>query len=268
MKASIFDYLDYVSFIKDTSKEIGINYKSLANSARIHSSYFSRVMQEKADFSREQLFLISNDLKLNSEEKEFLLLLGEYKSSSLDAHKKFLFKKIKKIKNEKLKLLNKLTSDTDELSSEDITIYYQESITAKIHMMLTLDKYRYSPNLISKKLFISDTKLNREIKKLAGLNIIKFKDDKITLLKHSVHLDEAHPASIQNHINWRMESINHLTKRNANPSDYHLSAVFSCDDNAKMEIKNKFKKFIIDVQKIVQKSETNEEVYYIGLDLH
>ena len=58
-----------------------------------------------------------------------------------------------------------------------------------------------------------------------------------------------------------------LIKRSGNPSDYHLSAMFSCDENGKNKIKNHFKKFIIEVQKIVQKSQENDDAYFIGLDL-
>lgn len=268
MKSNIYSYLDYSSFIKNTSKGLGISYKSLATSARIHTSYFSRVMQGKADFSKEQLYLISKDFKLNQEEIDYLLLLGEHRSSSLESHKNFIFKKIQAIQTEKGKLLKKLTKETSEFTREDVSVYYQESVTAKIHMLLTINKYKANPTLICKKLYLSEVKLNQELQKLKLLNIIKIEDSKITVLKNSVHLDESHSASQQNHINWRIETINHLIKRSGNPSDYHLSAMFSCDENGKNEIKNHFKKFIIEVQKIVQNSQENEDAYFIGLDLY
>ncbi len=265
---SIFDYLDYVEFIKDACDNLCITYKALSTSTRIHTSYFSRVMQRKADFSIDQVFLIGSILKLGEDEIEYFLLIHEYESSSLNEHKAFVHKKIKKIRNEKLKLLNKLTEETNELSKEDISIYYQSSITAKIHMYLTIDKFRLSPNLIAKKLFISDARLGQELNKLKTLNLIVYENDIIVLKSKSVHLDEANPNSVQNHINWRLESINHLGQRNSNPSDYHLSAVFSCDEESKIKIKDEFKKFIVKVQNTVQSSKQVDDVYYIGLDLY
>jgi transcriptional regulator with XRE-family HTH domain len=268
MNNRVFNYLDYPDFIKDTAKNLGISYKTLATSARIHTSYFSRVMQGRADFSKEQLFLISKDLKLGPEEIDYLLMLGELRSSSLEEHKKFVLKKIKVIQSEKGKLLKKLTKETSELSKEDIAIYYQESITAKVHILLTIPKYQTTPLLICKKLFISEVKLNQELQKLKNLKIINLSKSKISIIKNSVHLDESHMASQQNHINWRIETINHLIKRSGNPSDYHLSAMFSCDENGKSEIKDHFKKFIVEVQKIVQLSPDNDDAYFIGLDLY
>ncbi len=268
MNISIFDYLDYVEFIKDASNNLNITYKSLSSSTRIHTSYFSRVMQRKADFSIDQTFLIGSVLKLGEDEIEYLLLIHEYECSSLKEHKSYVHKKIKKIRNEKLKLLNKLTEETNELSKEDISIYYQSSITAKIHMYLTIDKYRLSPNLILKKLLITEARLNQELNKLMTLNLIDYDKGIIILKSKSVHLDEANPNSVQNHINWRLESINHLGQRNSNPSDYHLSAVFSCDEESKIKIKDEFKKFIVKVQNTVQNSKQVDDVYFIGLDLY
>ena len=100
-------------------------------------------------------------------------------------------------------------------------------------MFLSVDKYRANPNLILKKLSINESKLNEEIRKLEGLKIIDCKNGLIENLKRFVHLDATHPVSVQNHINWRLESINHLTKRELNPSDFHLSASFNSDEKTK-----------------------------------
>jgi transcriptional regulator with XRE-family HTH domain len=268
MSERIYKYLDYREAIKDLSKINRISYKSLASSARIHTSYFSRVMQSKAGFSREQLFLIGQDLQFNAEQLDFFMVLGEYDNSSLADHRQYLLGKIKKIQDDKNRLINNLPMESKELTAEDKSIYYQESMTAKVHMLLTIDKYRANRSMIAKKLSITDHKLDRELEKLAGLNLIEFKGREIELLKSSVHLEEADPLSLQNHINWRLETIHYLTKRYTNPSDYHLSAMFSCDEESKNKIKEEFKHFIIKVQQTVKESKNNDEAYFIGFDLY
>jgi len=267
MILSIFNYLDYRNIIKDFSRARGITFKSLATSARIHSSYFSRVMKEKAFFSREQLYLIGKDLKFSEEEMEYFLLLGEIVNSGQSGHKNFLLRKAKKLQAEKRKLSHKFKKEAKELTEKDIDYLYQEAITGKIQMLLTLEKYQENPSLICKKVFISEKKLEQQISKLEHLGLIIRKGEGVKVLKRRVHLDENHPASTQNHINWRIETLNRLNQRNPQPSDYHLSAILSGDEEIKTKIKELFKEFVVEAQKLVKDNKNIEDVYYIGMDL-
>jgi len=267
MKTNIFQYLDYRPLIHDFSKSLGISYKSLASSARMHGSYFSRVMKEAAIFSSEQLYAIGRNLKLKPEEVEFLLLLGDFNNSGDSEHKSFLRTKINKIQKEKSKLLNKFKKETTELTKSDVDLYYREAITAKIHMLLTLSKYRENPTLICKKIFINEIKLESELVKLIEMKIIERVKGDIKVLRNNVHLDETHPASMQNHINWRLQTINHLSMRGNDPSDYHLSATFSCDEETKNKIKEIFKDFVSSAQNEVRNCKSAQDVFFIGMDL-
>ena len=267
MEHNIFNNLEYRPFIKASSKKQSISYKSLSTSARIHTSYFSRVMKMGADFSREQLYLIGMALRLKEEELEYLLLLGELNNSGDPGHSAFLKNKIEALQQEHGKLLKKFKKTSLELSQSEVDLYYRESITAKIHMLMTIEKYSDSPYLLCKKIFISEQKLNDELEKLEDLKIIERHKNKVQVVKHTVHLDAAHPASVQNHINWRMETIQNLFMRRSSPSDYHLSAMFSCDEKTKNDIKELFKEFVVDAQNLVKECSNTDDAFYIGMDL-
>lgn len=267
MESNIFEYLDYRPLIQELSKSLGISYKSLASSARMHGSYFSRVMKEAAVFSQEQLYAIGRNLKLTQEEIEFLLLLGEYNNSGDSEHQGFLKGRITKIQKEKSKLVNKFKKESTELTQSEVDLYYREAITAKIHMLLTLSKYRENPALICKKIFVNEVKLESELSKLTQMKIIERKGSLIKVLRSNVHLDESHPASMQNHINWRLQTINHLSMRGNDPSDYHLSASFSCDEETKNRIKEIFKDFVASAQNEVRSCKSAQDIYFIGMDL-
>ena len=134
MNINIFEYNDYRPFIKDYAKKAKISFKSLAQSSRMHGSYFSRVMKDEAIFSAEQLYLIGKTVKLNPEELDFLLLLGEMCNSGDNEHSNFLRGKIDKIQKEKAKLLNKFESKSTELSSREVALYYQEAINVTVEI--------------------------------------------------------------------------------------------------------------------------------------
>ena len=111
--------------------------------------------------------------------------------------------------------------------------------------------------------------LQSELKKLLSLGLVEVSasgDYKIS--KPSIHLDESHPISVENHKNWRLETISHLTRRESQPSDYHLSAVFSCDDGTKIKIREKIQQLIVDIQALVNQSEASDGPHHLMLDLY
>lgn len=264
---SVYKYLEYTQIIEELSKIRRISYRTLAQSSGIHTSYFSRVQMGHANFSSEQLYSLAMIFELKPEETEYLLLLGEYQRSGQAKHKLYLKKKIDQLRNEKLKLKEKLNHiPIVESQIRNYQPYYLESITAKIHMHLCLPKYRENPQLLLKKLNISDQKLAKELDKLKSLQVIQIDRNKITLLKDSLHLDEADPISSINHMNWRLEAINKISKKDLRVSDYHFTVNFTANEETKIAIKQSFKDFLVGVQKLVGHS-SEEDVYTLTFDL-
>ncbi len=274
MNINIFEYLDYRDVIKNFSKFKKITYKTLATSAGIHTSYFSRVMQNLADFNLDQLYFIGKDLQLKDDELEYFFLLGKSQAAASQQVKKYFLTQIENLQKKHNKLINKLERIDHSFSFGDYEIYYREVVTAKIHMLLTIDKYLSNATLILKKLNIDEAKLNEELIKLQSLNIIKIinmdqlDSIKIRLLKRSIHLEESNPLSFGNHINYRLENIQKLTKRRIQNSDYHFSVLFSSNEKTKAKIKELFKKFIVETQHLVVSGDSPEEIYFIGFDLY
>lgn len=265
---SIFKYLNYLKIIEELAQFRRISYKHLAQSTSIHTSYFSRVMMDKAHFSAEQMYLIGKVFEFNTDEMEYFTLLGELARSSTPTYKNFLKKKIDVIREKKLKLTENLSQvQVIEKSQINYQSYYQEALTAKIHMLLCSSKYRESVHLIAKKLSISDSKLNSELEKLKNLSIIKIEKNKILMLKESIHLDEHDPLSPLNHVNWRLETIHKLTKKDYKASDYHLTVNFTANEETKLAIKQVFKDFVLQIQKMVMKAPADES-YSMSFDLY
>lgn len=265
----IAEYDEYRLIIEALTKHKKINYREICLKTRIHTSYFSRVMVGKANFSQEQMYLVAEILDIKDWRLDYFLLLAIKESSGNSMHLSFINKKIEALKEKHHKLVNRLENvkDQKELSDHDRRDYYQKSITAVIHMYLTVEKYRDNQNLILKKLNISKKQLQTEISKLETLGIIEIKKDKIFMKQFSVQLSEKDPISPHNHINWRLESINRIKNEQEDLNDYHFSAVFSTDYNSKNKIKELFKKFIVEAQKEASKFKNDEEVFAITFDL-
>lgn len=268
MTHEIVRFDDYRACIQWLCGHFQISYRSLATDTRIHASYFSRVMLGKADFSDEQLFLIAKSLKLESWQVEYLLLLGAHGRSGNKKHRDFLLEKIQHIQDERLKLIGRLKNVKPKLSEHDVAQYYEEPITAKIHMALTVEKFRSAPHLLARKFHVSDAKLEKELRKLESLGVVKRKKDAIEVIQQAIHLDDSHPASTQNHINWRLESIQYLGRRQPRPEDYHLSVAFSSSEETKKKIKELIKKTVVEIQEYVSQDKEEDDTYFIGFDLY
>jgi hypothetical protein len=266
------EYSDYRSIIQDYCQEHHCSFRELALNTQIHPSYFSRVMVQKANFSQEQLYLLAESLGLIDWELELFLLLGLLENSGQRSHRDYIQKNILHLKEEHNQLVTRLKTvkNQNDLSTENRKIYYEHSMTAVVHMFLTIKRYQENPHLILKNIPMTEFQLEQELTKLEKLHIIERtgrEGKKIVLLQYSVHLAEHDPLSKNNHINWRLEAIEHLRKEIPRQSDYHLSAVFSTDEDSKIRIKNLFKQFILEAQKEAQQIKNNESVYRIVFDL-
>jgi hypothetical protein len=87
MKFNIYKHLEYREIIRSRAKNVGLTFKSLADFALTHTSYFSRVLAGGANFSQEQGYLIAQALEFSVEETDFFLLLIEFESSSNSHHR-------------------------------------------------------------------------------------------------------------------------------------------------------------------------------------
>ena len=201
----IIQHDDYRSVIRLECKNRKISFRSICAVAHIHTSYFSRVMSGDANLSEEQLFKVGEVLGFRDWPLEYFLLLGARDRSGAKDHRSYLGHKIEEMRAKYSKVISKLDDVYTAFSDQDIGLYYQNSLTACIHMYLTIPKFASNPSLIAKRLRISEEVVAHELGLLAELGIISSSEHgEVKLLKHAVHLDEHHPASNGNHKNWRI----------------------------------------------------------------
>jgi transcriptional regulator with XRE-family HTH domain len=266
---SIFRQLSYRDLIRNLLKASPLTAQAVSERLGLHGSYFSRVLKGGANFSNEQLFGIGKLFALDDPEIDYLLLLGEYDRSGSHAHRQFVRRRIDDLREEKLKLSENLENVevVGSVSHQDHAPYYFESVTAKIHMFLCIDKFRLHSLKISDKIGITPAKLQEELRKLAQLRLISLNGEKITVLRSSILLDENDPISPVNHGNWRLEAIQKLSRRLFDKGDYHCTVNFTADQDTAAEIRDAFKEFMVQAQRILQRTKNETDVFTICFDL-
>ncbi|HYX32809.1 MAG TPA: DUF4423 domain-containing protein [Oligoflexus sp.] len=265
---NIYGYQCYRDVIRAVVKGQGTSYRAIASATQIHTSYFSRVMAEGAEFSADQLFKICKALQLQEAETTYVLLLGDMSRSSHHDHKVFLKQKLEAIQEKHLRLADQLQGDITSLEAEQIEMYFHDVRLAKIHMLLTIPRFRMHPQQISKRLGLSESELTRLLERLQKLGLVRLQKNAVTHVEQNVHLDEHHPLSLINHKNWRIDCLHHLNTGEREPHDYHFSATFSCDADTKGRIKEILKDAIIQAQRQVSECARVENAYVLTLDLY
>ena len=138
---------DYRLLIRTAATEKRESIRQLALQAKIHPSYMSRVMADNARLSGDQAFRLATCLQLSGDERELLLLLVAREAAGDQSYYTHVTAKIEAMRKEQTRLAAMLKRpNRDQAATEhDQIAYYQEVITAKIHMYLTMPRYRARP---------------------------------------------------------------------------------------------------------------------------
>jgi uncharacterized protein (TIGR02147 family) len=270
----VFHHATYRDWLIEHVERHRTSYRRIATASAVNPSYFSRVMQGKAEFSRDQMFKIAEAMALQGWQRDLFLLLGDEAAASNHRHKTYLRQKIDALRHAQEKVVSRFAERGRSFvgSPENLASYYDEVVTAKIHMLLTVDAFRRHPDSIAAELGLTREKLRRELAKLSELGLIA--PEKAggrsgwKVLQDFIHLDEDSPISARNHVNWRIDAIQRLQQRSDSPDDYHFSGVFSADAETKAAVRKALRDALVAIGERVAKAKAEAAVYSLCMDLY
>lgn len=254
---SIFNYLELRIWLNELLASPGNGRKytvsQLATAMGIKSPYVSKCLHGKATLNLDQLYLLAKALKLNEEELDYCLLLGEYERTYFWEKKEYLAKKIKNRQQqyltEQLQTDRVLSTTQLNLSFEDQLRYYQSPLNLLVHLMLNLNSSKSKIEQFCQQQGISEKEFNQVVDLLAELQIVAKEKNDIILLKRNLHLPQEAPLCYVHQQLMRQYILNyHLkqqvkkqlpnqTQRPEQISPYHLLMTFSADPKAMQTIK-------------------------------
>lgn len=268
---NIFEITSYKILIKERLQELkNINskytFEAMAKSMNIHKPYLSRVLNQKGDFNKDQLFLCSKYLKLNELESEYLYHLFEENTCFIPERKNELAAKLKDITKKSLKseslYKNQKNTEPEVIKIDD---YFMDPFFPLIHMFLLITKFNENPPLIAELLGLATDKLYEYIESLHHMKIIEKKQNKIVILKEFLHLPENSSLITAFRNLSKMKSLDRIAS--SSPDNYlSLHVFFTSDETARKKIQKLFLEFLDEAKKISDKSKS-EEVYQLNFDL-
>lgn len=266
----VFEYKSYKELIKGKMahlKQLNPKYTfdALALTMGVHKPYLSKVLNQKGNFSGDQLYKCSQYLKLSDLEKQYLLLLFEENISELPERKAILRTEIDKLKKKVLKTDSLYEESTALTALGDFHSYFLDPFYALIHMFLLIPDCRENIDLIATKLDLSKSKVSEYIETLHHMKIIEKKGKEIKVLREFVRLPENSQLITAFRNLSKLKSLDRISQSD---SDHFLSLhiFFTADESARFKIQKLFLDFLTEAKKIADKTKS-ENVYQLNFDL-
>ena len=271
METKLYNYLDFRDFIRDevySRKRVGekVTFETIAKKAKLHKSYFSKVLSGNASLSHDQAFNISLALGLGKEETNFFLKLIDFDTTSIKVRRDDIKEQLLRIKTSKQQTEEHIDATPFRYENKELREkYYNEPLHQIIHMALTIENSENRIKKVLASLNYPSEKIYKVINNLVQMGLVKrVKDDAITI-EDNIHL----PKDSELYFSWK-RNLNALTENRmqhfARKDDLSFSTVFTCDQKTKDEIHEDFLLFLKRSQEKVKKSPASN-VYQMNFDL-
>ena len=159
---NLYEYFSYKTYLLDLVSSTSFKVSSLAEMAGCNRSYFSQMLNGKAQLTTDHIINLSEGLDFSELEKEYFVTLGLMERSSLINTKDTLQKKLNKIRQKSLILSKKIKAEgkTFEITEEMKGEYYSSWLYGQIHILTSIEEFQTAdaiaiklntkPNLIKK----------------------------------------------------------------------------------------------------------------------
>jgi uncharacterized protein (TIGR02147 family) len=262
----VFDFDSYRDFLRNQFPPKGDGRgqrKNLAEHIQCQTSFISLVLTDRAHMSEEMLLGACEFLKLTRFETDFLLLLLHYERAGTKKLEHFYQQKIEVFRSEQSEVEEALSSNENELSSEQQIQYYSSWIYPAVHVATMIGKGT-SFSFLEQALSTDLESLQEATEFLLNTGLIVKKNSLFICTKKRMHLSRSSPLSVISHTSWRLESIRHLQKMKE--QNLHYSSIYTLSKKDYVRIKKALEAQILACEKIIAPSK-EETLCVLSIDL-
>lgn len=271
---SIFEYKDYVLFLKDIIEENkstrGFQNK-LAKAIGIHSSYITRTLSGSVNLTPDHAADLADFLGMNENQTQCLLLLVQISRAGTKTLKRILNKQLNALyqQNGEHNIKIKNASNINFNKNVNAVQYYSFWHHMPIHLMLlNPSPGKQSVSYLAKRLNITECAVQESIQLLSDLGVIEKKDNHWIVKAQHVHWAHSENQEIDRgiylaHTYWRQEfALRTYRKR---PDDWRATVMLSVGEDDFNLIKEELSQCMARIRKISVNAK-DEDVFVIGMD--
>jgi uncharacterized protein (TIGR02147 family) len=250
---SLLTYDHYKSYRTDRldSDPRGRGMRSaLARATRCQTAYVSAVLRGNAHFTPEQAEAINEFLSHTETESDFFLLLLQFNRAGTDALRKRLKRQLEKIKESRFDLKKRL-SVQQSLNLEDQSVYYSQWYFAAIHALASIPGFQNISALASR-LRLDASVVSESVQFLLGAGLLEQNRHGLKVGKKQLHLGAESPLIAKHHMNWRLQAMQSLSRKQSN--NLHYSSVTTLSEKDAERIKDMVISLIREAKAIIRDS--------------
>lgn len=266
------DYRKILSNMMEEKKFLDKKYtfQDMAKYIRVQKPYLSKVLNQRADFSSDQMYLACEYFSFNEDETKYMMLLLELDRTTYEKRKKKILTEINAIQDSKRDSKNVIANQIQNISAQDfdkssMSDYYLDPLIQIVHIFLLIPRFTKNPKLISDQLSITENNLNDILKKLVELKIIEIKQNKIEVLISTMHLPRESKLVPVNH-----QMIRQFAQYRLNRLPWNLKkswmVTFNSNEEARKKIEIEFNLFLEKIRQISMEGPVTD-CYQMSFDL-
>jgi uncharacterized protein (TIGR02147 family) len=256
--ANFADYKKLLAQLVKLDKRPGSKAR-LARAIGCQPAYLSRVLADQADLSADQVARAAGHFHLSESETEYwVYLLLENRSAEAGA--KSVFKKrLSSIRQKMNQLQSKLETAFEKIPNELESIYYSSWVIPAMHMAIRLPQLQKTANFAAA-LGLNEEEAKNAIARLVELGLATHKNGKVVPTVKSIHLGVDSGWLSRYHANWRIKTLERLSRGDV--SGLHYSSAISCSHADLEKIRELFISTINKVREVVKDSHDETVAHY------
>lgn len=260
---NIYEYFSYKAFLIDLINKEKFKVSQLSEMAECNRSYFSQMLNGKAQLTTDHLINLSEHLSLNHDEKEFFINLGLLERASLGSTRELLEAKLDKMRQKSLVLSRKIKTEgkSFELTEEMKSDYYSNWFYGQVHIMTSIEQYQ-TVYALSERLKIKQSAIKKILNQLLEMRLVTKSGNKYFHQSQNLHIPQSSSHNFVNHTNWRMRALQNIP----NEAGIHYTCTFAISKKSVPGLKSKLLEYIKEQREDIGKSGA-EEVYCFNCDL-
>ncbi len=259
---SFTDYKEYLrQYIEDLPKKGWGFLGKLATALDMQQAHISQIMSGDKDFSLEQGLKLSQYLKHNDIEKEYLLLLLQKARAGSEDLRLFFDERIEALRAQALHMKSHV-QDQKKMSVEERMEFYSTWLYSAIRLYCSIDNGKTLPE-IQKHFQIPPLRLNHIMDFLVATDLCFRQGDRYILGAQKTLIEKGTPLFTKHAANWRVQSI--LQMEQYSKDDLFLTSPMSLSIEDYKIIQEQIIQFMRQVSERVKPSKA-EELACLNID--